>query len=61
MMFGQRIGISEKRIRRHIRIFQEYCEKVRVLILNSILSQMAKATYLACYESKLQRLNYAYN
>jgi serine/threonine-protein kinase HipA len=61
MMFGQRIGIPEKRAHRQLRIFQEYNEKVRVLTQNSRLSETAKTLFLACYESRLQRLSYAYN
>jgi serine/threonine-protein kinase HipA len=60
MMFGSRIGIAEKRVRQQMSIFQKDYEKVRAMTQNSWLSNAAKATYLACYESRLQRLNYAF-
>jgi serine/threonine-protein kinase HipA len=60
LLFGSRIGIAEKRVRQQLIIFQKDYEKVRAMTQNSWLSDAAKATYLACYESRLQRLNYAF-
>ena len=60
LIFGSRIGIAEKRVRQQLILFQKDYEKVRALTQNSWLSDAAKATYLACYESRLQRLNYAF-
>ncbi|MBB3841872.1 serine/threonine-protein kinase HipA [Runella defluvii] len=60
LIFGSRIGIAEKRVRQQLVIFQKDYEKVRAMTQNSWLSDAAKATYLACYESRLKRLNYAF-
>lgn len=60
LAFGSRIGISEKRVLQQLIIFQKDYEKVRAMTQNSWLSDAAKATYLACYESRLHRLNYAF-
>jgi serine/threonine-protein kinase HipA len=60
LIFGSRIGIVEKRVRQQLVIFQKDYEKVRAMTQNSWLSDTAKATYLACYKSRLQRLNYAF-
>ena len=60
LTFGARIGMAEKRVRQQLDIFQKDHEQVRALIQNAWLSDTAKATYLACYESRLRRLNYAF-
>jgi serine/threonine-protein kinase HipA len=60
LIFGSRIGIAEKRVRQQLILFQKDYEKIRALTQSSWLSDGAKATYLACYESRLKRLNYAF-
>lgn len=57
--FGLRIGMMEKRIRQQMTPFQQDQPQVRALIGRSFLSEAGKATYLASYASRLQRLNYS--
>ena len=60
VVFGQRIGIPQKRVQTQLSLFQTNYENVRTLIKNSWLSSNVQEAYLACYEDRLKRLNYAF-
>ncbi|MCA0234122.1 MAG: HipA domain-containing protein [Bacteroidetes bacterium] len=60
VVFGQRIGIPQKRVQTQLSLFQKNYENVRTLTKNSWLSADAQEAYLACYEDRLKRLNYAF-
>jgi serine/threonine-protein kinase HipA len=57
--FGVRIGIFEQRVRRQLALFQQDYADVRALVANSFLSEQGKQQFMACYESRLQRLRYS--
>lgn len=59
LTFGLRIGIPERRVSRQLIAFQQDYALVRTLVRRSFLSDLGKETYLACYESRLQRFNYS--
>lgn len=59
LTFGLRIGMPEQRARRQLALFQQDYATVRMLVANSFLSDQGKQQFIACYESRLQRLRYS--